>query len=692
MKLLLPISLLALSTGTALAAGADGFASTTADGLSALGPVTRQSSDEEFRKKFREALELRATSEMEKLVRTRKDDAIKTVIRICEAISEAPSDALEKEIQGLRKAWKATHGSAFVNRQYEYFSLLKPNFKRTRKKLDDAYRKLHPTFLEASGEKNNSKLAECADGFTAQAEGFEEIGDAYMASLAWYIAGQCVDQELRGDKAELVRAAAAFEKATLHREKAGLKDAIYEYTKSRHEVLKESGFGSAEEAAEAAEAAAAAARAAAITLAPTFELFDDMGSIERPLYSADEIYQTWAQVFVKGNGSTEKFFSFGDDSPLLLREGAAKASVDLDGDGTGDVPVPVNGTIGPVQFVLGEGEEAREVAFLATVGRNDDTYQGFRQNLSPDVNQMGVYIAPAGSVVTEIEGTPIRILDDNLDGIYGSLGEQVLLWDYLGTLDKEFQPDIDSIVIGKSKKALPFSELIQIGETWYQLEVEAKGNRILASPRKDLKVGELKLKLKGPDVDYMILQGTGAIENVFIDLTANKKKAVTAPVGTYKLFSGRVSKGKRQQMMKALVLPSKTMNNFVVTEGETTEVELGSPFGFTFEYSQADDSVEVSGSTIAVTGMAGETYQRLWNCVPLVEVLARKKGGKKGAEIGKMRPSQSQEELQDNGWQTGWFPIAHPFEKGKLSGQDVEVQLFQKKNKLFGKIESDWKE
>ena len=37
-----------------------------------------------------------------------------------------------------------------------------------------------------------------------------------------------------------------------------------------------------------------------------------------------------------------------------------------------------------------------------------------------------------------------------------------------------------------------------------------------------------------------------------------------------------------------------------------------------------------------------------------------------------------------------WFPFDGKVAK-KKSGEDVEVRLFEKKNKLFGKIESDWK-
>jgi len=55
-------------------------------------------------------------------------------------------------------------------------------------------------------------------------------------------------------------------------------------------------------------------------------------------------------------------------------------------------------------------------------------------------------------------------------------------------------------------------------------------------------------------------------------------------------------------------------------------------------------------------------------------------------------PAGSQEDLDAHkyDWRTAWFPISEPIDK-PMPGEKFEVQLFEKKNKLFGKIESDWK-
>ena len=155
------------------------------------------------------------------------------------------------------------------------------------------------------------------------------------------------------------------------------------------------------------------------------------------------------------------------------------------------------------------------------------------------------------------------------------------------------------------------------------------------------------------------------------------------------LECGQISKGKRQQMMKALIVPSDNTRSWTVPDGETITMELGAPFDFSFKYDQDEETISVDGKSIFITGAAGESYQRLWNCVPTPELISRKKGTKRGKELQKLRHAGSQQEL-DQGWEWAWYPFNATIEKSK-KGEIVELQLFEKKNKLFGKIESEWR-
>ena len=154
-------------------------------------------------------------------------------------------------------------------------------------------------------------------------------------------------------------------------------------------------------------------------------------------------------------------FNAMEDSPAVLRTGAAKASVDVNGDGKGDVEIPLTGKIAQVQINLG-GDAARPWAFLAVIGAERDTYQGINPwNLAPNDAQMSIYVAAAASLVGTVNGTKVRVIDDNLDGHYGSAPK---IWRYPGLIEGSNQPDVDTVVIGDAKVARPWSRLQKIGD------------------------------------------------------------------------------------------------------------------------------------------------------------------------------------------------------------------------------------
>lgn len=655
------------------------FVAPVLESPAAAAPAPAPQGEADFMNKFREAMKINATEEMTSLVKKRQHDAVNSIVSICESIAHSPTEKLETEIDALRKAWKRAHDTRFVDIMYEYFSLLDPRFKASRSKLIRQYSIKYKEFVDASATKDATKLPGIGVDMQAYGKNFEEFGDWYMASNCWYHYALCFDEELRGKKgADLNRAAEGFGKTVEGREKIDLKDSTYLQSKVRYDVLGD--------IAEKAKPKIAEAKAeSTISVLTTFEVVPTLEEIQRPLYTCDELYQMWASIFLAGNGSNGKVMSLGDLSPMVFRDAAAKASMDVDGDGTGELEISVKGDVSPVVFKIGAGDEEREVAFLATVGKQKANYQGFEMDLGPQQASMMIYIAPAGSVTGNLAGTSFRVIDDNLDGIYGSLPLQ---WAYMGTREGNYQLDMDSVVIGNEKRARPWSQFQLIGEQWYKFETTRAGLEFKVAPV-DVGTGTIKLKYKGPaKPDFLVIQGEGELEWSYFDLLSGGKKGLEVPSGTYHLCLGQISKGKRQQMMKALVLPSEEMTTWIVGEGETVEVELGQPYGFDFEYSQGYNDFEVVGQSIVVTGMGGETYQRLWNCVVQPEVHVRKKGSTRGAKEEKLRPAGSQQEMDD--WINGWFPFSKKIDKSK-KGDDLELMLFEKKNKLFGKIESTWR-
>jgi hypothetical protein len=222
------------------------------------------------------------------------------------------------------------------------------------------------------------------------------------------------------------------------------------------------------------------------------------------------------------------------------------------------------------------------------------------------------------------------------------------------------------------------------------LESAKMGKELRAEPAPDVQTGTLKLDLKGVPVDWLIVKGVDKTpyERCYFDL-APAKMGLVVPAGSYQLFAGQVGQGSKLQKMKALVLPSKSSPTWTVRPGETATVELGEPFGFDFTVRQDATTLTVVGTSVAIKGKANETYQRLWNCVARPEVFTREAGKKRGTKGDSMKGAESQEEVGEKGYMYAWFP--YDFVLEKKAETNLEAQLVEKKNKLFGKIESDWR-
>jgi hypothetical protein len=666
-----------------------------------------------FRDKLKAALRIGASDEVTRLVRQNEEATVAEVMALCEAIAIEGSDELEDLIAALRKAWKEIYETEFVDNMYEFFSLLRVDLKRTRAQILNRYAVDIAAFQKAEDTGDSNALNAIGLNFQAYGAAFEEIGDYYNASQSYLNYGLCFDESRREQDADPRRAFEGQRKAVELREKIGLLDAPWKVAKARMQDLEAAGYGDSPppeapsgdppagetppaggeaggaEAPPAPAPAAAPAEPALVSMA--FEVADDPEEPSRPHYTLDTAYQMWSSLSLGAAAAageaapSVKFSSFvSEASPVVLRTAAAKAGVDYTGDGQVDVEIPLTGKITPVQVEIGKDDARRPWAFLATIGRTEDTYQGFQFNLEVSDQYMGIYFAPAASVGGLLGSKKIRVFDDNMDGIYGSLP---LTWGYIGLADGSFQPDMDAILVEGEKAARPWSSLFELDGAWYRLEAERGGLVLRATPASP-KLGWLKLDYGGGDADWVVVQGNAPNDTLFLRLEQGKK--VAAPIGGYKLFAGEISTGKDDQLNKALMLATPRTPFFEVREGQTTDVKLGAPYTFAFDFKQDATSLTVVGKSVVVEGRGNESYQRLWNCVLMPDVLVRKAGSKKGKEVGGMRPIQSQEELADknNDYVSIWFPqdLVHE----KKVDEVLEVQLVSKKHKLFKKIESDW--
>ncbi len=656
--------------------------------LLGLSPSPSAQLDSEFMKLFEQARGINDKAEMQTLVRKHYDQAITTIVFVCQEIGRQSSDKLEDQQSALATAWRKAHKSSFADDMYRLYSLtLRGEYKRKHKELLEKFYPMNASFAEAAAAKQGPRLTDLGGQLASMGDNFGTLGDAFMAATCYRSAGYSFDEKHRPKgTAKLKLACEAWGKFIEAWSSLQLHGDAFKQIKVRFDQLEYDGYGDPSKGPEARAKAKAEANPE-YQLKPinaSFDMVSSIGALKRPIYIGDENYQMWPAIWLAKKGSSAIIGSLGKDrSPKILRTSASKAAIDTDGDGEGDVPIPLGGKIVPVQFEL----EGRKWGFLATIGLERDLYQGNTFNLGPTDASLQIYIAGAGSLVGMINETQIRLIDDNCDGKYGS---PPLTWGRMGTVEEFYQPDVDTLVIGDSKVAVPWTELVKVGEDWYKLVANEESSDILVA-RADVESATLKLSMKGVSADWVIVQGSGSLENCYYRI---EKKGTQVPAGSYKLLCGQISKGKRRSMMKALMLPTPSMRSWTVEAGKTETLRLGGPFGFDFRVNQDEEQVSVEGNTVYVTGKNGEAYQRLWGCVAQPEVLIRRKGSKKGKSEAKMKPVVNQQEIGDhnNDYRVFWFPqLAEGIKKDK-KGRDVEVQLFQKKNKLFGKITSDWKE
>lgn len=652
-------------------------------------PVAAQSDQATWRAAFNKAMAVGATSEMEKLVKKNTFQATEWIIDTAQGIAIQPSEVLETRMAALRNAWKSGIGSKFADNMYEYFSLLDPVYRDERNKLKRRYDKAYTRYEGNLTKKDHTTFGVIAAEFEGLAGAFAELGDFYFSSQGWLMVYLCTNEAARGDKADLYKACEALKNMTAERKKVDLQDRQYLEASTAYKSLAAQGYDRAAEEGEsggdAGPAPGPSKEGAATQAVLTFEMITKMDAFDRPSFYADELHNLWTRIAFQKKGSSTKFSSLGDLSPKVQRTGSAEVLVDTDGDGTGDLSVPLRGNLDPIEFEIGQGAEKRKWGVLTKIGTQSDMYQNIQVAMQPTDDQMLIYLAPGASMVGEIAGTPIRIIDENMDGVYGS---PPLTWGHEGLTKGQMQPEFDSILIGKEKRARPWSEYQQIGDKWYRLEVQNGGTSISATEI-ELPTGSVKVNFKGTKPSWLVVQGTGRYENSYFDLM---EKGVELPVGGYKLFCGELRKGKKQQTMKALMLPGKEMEVWRVQEGKPIEVTLGGPFKFDFKFDEDEDSITVDGRSVVIMGVGGERYERPWNCVPRPEASYRKPGAKKGSKPEKLGAVMSQDEINQAGdWAVAWFPIDVTLKKkGRI--EKSEVALEEKKNKLFGKIPAAWKE
>ena len=638
----------------------------------------------EFRQKIARAVQIGDFDQVGKVMKADIERARLYVVQTAVKMGASPDKETGELLKTLVSGWKRGPGGDFASNMQRYYELLDPATRRQRLELKQRYDPIYFDYVtQANREKGDSRnrlMLALAEQLESIGDAFDEMGDKFYASEAYYAAAWASDVYALGDTdADLARVSRAYAKCAELRDGIDLKDDRHRSALARSKELEAIGYSGDLTGEEAASLTAGIELGKPRTLSGTFRAVEDLVSIPQPSYSADSAFLTWSSVYMGRVGTTGKFVNMGQ-SPDLKRIGASEVEV-TGTDGTiQNITITGNRTL--IQTTV--GSDPIPWAFELQTGGPQDFFQGIQANLQPDENHLNTYVAPASGMAYDLDGVELVVFDTNLDGIYGSWP---ISMGYSQIPEGLFQPEVDAIQIDGGKRLLPFSEYVQVKDAWYKLEPQANGRNLVVTPA-TVQTGELTLKVKGVKPSFVVLRGRDKVENVFVDLSSSKK--VEVPIGQYQLYYGTVRDGKRaDDLEKVLMMPSKTTPILSVRAGETTEALIGAPFTFHFEAEADDGETFVAGRSIAVRGVANELYTRFWNTRPAPEVFVRAAGTKRGGASEKMKLVNDDQSLSDTGYDKAWFPldvtVAH-----KYSGDPVEVQLVQKKTELFGKIESEW--
>ncbi len=652
-----------------------------------------------FRLEFDMAVKLKSKAKQDKLMESMQSEAIFALIETADAISNAPNDVLYDRFNALRETWYRLHTNDFPDKLELYFVNLTVAEKKLRRKVKIKYDQLAKPRSAAEQARDLPGLLAVSLQYERVADEFKTMGDQWFESDACVQAANIADELYHKKKTDYQRVTTLYERAITLRNELGVKDKTYRLVLPRMKILVGLGFGSGmvepedvvtgepdpegKEGDEVEDKEPLAPLGESVTATMAYEELKGLKDNLRPNYYLDEHRQIWPAVSMGAVGDTKSIPRLGDNSPTVMRLGDSKVGIDLDKDGESDMEWPTRGKLDTISFEIGSGAMKRMWGVQVETGRAQDFYQGLTINLAQTGQNLNLYYVPGGSMVGELGGVPIALYDDNLDGVYGSAPS---LWAHRELRPKTSQPEMDSIRVNGEKKARPMSEHINLpGAGWHKVEVQNAGNQVTATPVR-FKTGTLQVKAKGVKPDFVIMKGTGSIlSSTFVDISGGKK--VEVPAGRWDLYFGLLREGKKMQVIKCVILPGSTSPSYDVKEGQNLVVALGAPFAFDFEVTKQEDTATVQGMSVQVIGTGGEAYDRFYGSVPRPEASIRKEGSKRGYDSDKMRPGESQDDIAKYGWHQCWKPLDAIFPS---KGDNVQVQLIEKKNKLFGAIASDW--
>ena len=242
--------------------------------------------------------------------------------------------------------------------------------------------------------------------------------------------------------------------------------------------------------------------------------------------------------------------------------GPLKVQIDTDADGRFDEEV--KGTYGSVEL-RAKDEDGNSLRYTLRIHNRGGTWSW----------------APGHTMSGKVAGEQIHLIDANSNGRYDEFG-------------------VDAMVIGRGPGASYLSNVVNLKDSLYELEVSADGSQVAVRPW----VGDTALL----DV-HKGFKGKGSLEAVIIqdgDMSFNvaaKKGGLRVPAGEYELVSGFARRGRSESVR----IGTGRMRAIALDAGDEQSLKWGGPLSAEFDHSVNGDQLTVQAN-VKYYGQAGEEY------------------------------------------------------------------------------------
>ena len=704
--------LLFLSTVIALAAAA----------------LPAQNKHQEFRDKFKSAVDLKDSKAQVKVLKSYAGEAIHYFKGLVDAYARNGDSKSYEAMEQLKPVFKEAWESDVLSNIERHRVALDRKAVESIFKLVTQQNQAWALFESAKKSKKENEFRQAMSGMQQIAERLEEYGAKLEAAKAWLLHANIVDGfkgRNRGDTEAMVNSMRRY--LQLHKDWDWAKGRDYAtnvaYSRGLEARLKDPKKD--EEAKKNAGGKGATGNLKYKAGSKWESVKFEHKLLKKPhegicLYSGTNPIG-WFGITLQGTDPQEiKWFK--DGKLFVQRTAASKFQNPLTEQGIGKKArvVKFGGTKKPTELwydkVDSDGEKYEiNYGWFIYVPSSQEAVVSSQMNMAPQWQPQNksalLYMRSASTFVAKVNGVELTMYDENSTGTVGDkVGDMAMNDQRFASGEETVRHEVfDTMKIGKGK-VVPYSPYVKLGEDWYALKV-LRNNEVLRYRALDkVETGMIAVDWKGSKKAkprYLVVRETsGAWGGAAFDLMANKGKPVEVPAGKYEVLYGRVVNGKAPRLVNAVVQKGES-KAIEVKGGETASFAIGAPFVIEFTPQKDGDKVEVSSRTLWVKDRGGLKYTCFANEILEPTLLAAKdtKGkGKKAIGDWRRMAGQDLDNARKNYEKMNAISLAYyPINAATAGSPRLEVKgrnphgasaywgVAQKKHKLFGKLVPLWK-